>query len=407
VGAALTDRNGAGGCTMDVSRRAMLGGCFGLAATAALPDAARALGRVPIGGTIRMRVPWGTRRIDPHDLFDPLAAIFGAAFADTVYARDQRGHVYPTLADGMPFVEGDQTIVRLRPGLRSGRGMAMGGRDLAWSVARARKRGAVGLLAPLTPWVRSDKDRPLIARFGPVEPGKLALLLTSPLLAMLPVGFSATAPDGTGPFVASCSASRLELVRNRNASRGPAFLERVLVSSARDLADSLRAFESGQDDVGWLGLGFHRNRADSRKFDYRDAGWVVLATGRRAGSFGAPGVAQQLANSIPIERLHVGLRRRVGIGSATQWGGGPATLIFDGSSGHMKEIAEAAAVKLSQPGHEITPTPVSRALLRRARSGGGFALALDVVRDLRTGSAGAHIALATADRPALGSYRSP
>jgi len=402
VGAALTDRDEADARALLLTRRAMLGGSLGAAATLALQSEAQALGRVPIGGRVSMRVPWSTRRIDPHDLFDPLAAIFGAAFADTVFARDQRGNVYPTLADGMPFVEGDQTVVRLRPGLRSGRGKTMGGRDLAWSVMRARKRGAVGLLAPLTPWVRSDKDQPLIARFGQVDPGKLAMLLSSPLLALLPVGFSATAPDGTGPFVASCSAGRLELVRNRNASRGPAFLERVIVRSARDLAASLRAFESGHDDLGWLGLGFHQNRPDARKFDYRDVGWVVLATGKSAGSFGAPGVAQQLANSVPVERLHVGLRRRVGIGGATQWSGGPAALLYEGGASHLKEVAEAVAAKLSQPGHEITPTPVSRGLLRRARRTGGFVLALDVVRDPRAGPASALIALATADREALG-----
>ena len=52
--------------------------------------------------------------------------------------------------------------------------------------------------------------------------------------------------------------------------------------------------------------------------------------------------------------------------------------------------------------HEITPSPVSRALLRRARARNSFALALDVVRDLRAGPASALIALATADREALG-----
>jgi len=384
-----------------VSRRALLGGGVG-AALALGAGPARALGRVPIGGTVRLRVAWSTRSLDPHDLFDPLAALFGTAIADPVYLLDVHGNPYPTLADGMPRVEDGQTVVRLRPGLRSARGKALSGRDLAWSVSRARGRGAAGLLAPLPRWVRSDKSDPLVARFGTIDPVKLAVLLASPLVSLLPVGFSPTSPDGTGAFRGRCTSASLELTRNRNAARGPAFLERVTIRSAPDLAASLRAFESGQDDLGWLGLGLHRNRARARKFDYGRVGWVVLATGRQAGRYALPGVAQQLANAVPVERLHLGLSPRRGLGAGTPWRGDPAALLYDASSGHLETIAEAVAVRLSEPGHEVTPTPVSRSRLRRARATNDFALALDVVRHPAAGPTGALIALSTADRKALG-----
>ncbi len=384
-----------------LGRRALLTGAAALSALLAT-DPAAALGRVPTGGTLRMRVAWSTRRLDPHDLFDPLAALFGTAIADPVYQLDYQGKPYPTLADGMPTVQDGQTVVHLRPGMRTAKGKALGGRDLAWSVSRARQQGAAGLLAPLPRYVRSSKDDPLIARFGKTDPLKLAVLLASPLVSLLPVGFSATSPDGSGPFRARCSASSLELTRNRNAARGPSFLERVIVRSAPDLAASLRAFESGQDDVGWLGLGLHRNRARARKFNYGRVGWVVLATGRQAGRYAAPGVAQQLANAVPAERLHLGLSPRRGLGAGTPWRGDPATLLYDSSSGHLKTIAEAVAVKLSEPGHEVTATPVSRARLRRARATNDFALALDVVRHPAAGPTGALIALSTADRKSLG-----
>jgi len=384
-----------------LSRRDLVAGALGFASCLAVAPAL-SMGRVPVGGTLTLRVPFSTRSLDPHDLYDPLAAFFGSAIADTVYARDAKGNVYPALADGFPLVEEGQTVVRLRRGLRSARGRALGGRDLAWSIKRARNMGAAGLLAPLTPWVRSDKKDPLIARFGKIDPGKLSLLLSSPLVALLPVGFSPRAPDGSGPFSARCSATTLQLSRNRSAARGPAFLERIDVHVATNMASSLRAFESGQDDLGWLGTGFHGTRPGARKFNFGTVAWVVLLTGRQANAFGVAGTAQQLANAVPVERLALGLRGRPALRGGSLWHGDPTELYFDSSSAQLKIIADAVASKLSQKGHEVTATAVTRSKLRRLRSSGGYTLALDVVRHPQAGPIAPLIALATADRIALG-----
>ena len=383
-------------------RRDVLLGTAALAAGEALRcREAHALGRVPVGGDVTFRIPWSPASIDPHELHDPMAALFGPAIADPVYARDGRGRIHPTLADGMPKVDGDETIVKLRGGLKSGRGLALGGRDLAWSLTRARKRGAIGMFASVTPFIRSDPERPLIARFGKIAPQKLALMLTSPLCALLPVGFKASAPDGTGAFKAVCTPARLVLTRNPNAARGASFLERVTAQRAGDIADSLRAFESGQDDIGWLGLGFHSDRPSARKFDYRDVGWIVLCTGSNAGSFAATGMAQQLANHVQVERLGVGMKARATSGGSREWTGGSATLLFDASSAHMNAIAQGVAAKLSSSG-AVTARGVSRAQLRGMRKSGNYALALDFVRRPGAGSSMTAIALATADRPPLG-----
>lgn len=383
-----------------LSRRAFL--ASGIAACLGKASRVDAMGRVPVGGELRMRLPWSTRRLDPHDLFDPLAAIFSGAVADPAYARDGAGTVYPTLADGMPRIEDGQTVVRMRAGLVSAAGKTIGGRDLAWSVTRARNMGAAGLLGPLDPFVRSDPKDPLIARFGQIDPGKLALLLSSPLVAVLPVGFAPEAPDGTGPFRATPSPSKMELVRNANASRGPSQLDRVVVHAATDMADSLRAFEAGQDDVGWLGLGLHRDRAGARKFGYGEVAWVVLVTGKRAGAFGAAGVAQQLANGVPVERLHLGLDARSDVRGGSSWHGDPADVLYDGGHGQLATVARAVASKLSERGHELTARAVSTEALRRARDRGDFSLAIDVVRHPHGGPTGPLIALATADKKALG-----
>ncbi len=72
-----------------LSRRLLLGGAAAAAALLAA-DPAAALGRVPIGGTLRMQLAWSTRRLDPHDLFDPLAALFGTAIAAPVSRHGYR-----------------------------------------------------------------------------------------------------------------------------------------------------------------------------------------------------------------------------------------------------------------------------------------------------------------------------
>ena len=109
-----------------------------------------------------------------------------------------------------------------------------------------------------------------------------------------------------------------------------------------------------------------------------------------------------MANAVPVERLHLGLTPRRGLRAGSLWQGRPSDLIFAGDAGHLAEIAEAVAVKLSQPGHEISAKPVSREQLRRARHSRDFTLALDVVRQPGGGPIGPLIALATADRPSLG-----
>jgi len=385
-----------------IGRRALLWGAaaLGFGAGARL---AQAMGRVPLGGEIRLRVPFSTRSLDPHDLGDPLAAFFGHAIADPLYARDASGSVYPALADGLPRKDGGECVVRLRPGLRTARGKPLGARDLAWSINRSRAMGAAGWLGALDGPAREDRADPLLVRLGSVEPELLAGLLCSPLTALLPLRYSPTAPDGTGAFMARFAPGELELVRNPNAARGPSFLARVLVRAAPDLADSLRAFEAGHDDVGWLGLGLHGDRAGARRFDYGEVGWVVLATGKGADRFGAPGIAQQLADAVPIERLgHLGLRGRSGVGPSAAWSGAPAAVLVAQGEPQLEAIARAVAAALTQGGHELAVTAVPLGQLRRALDTGDFVLAVYVVRRVAQGPLGALLGLATAERAALG-----
>ena len=362
----------------------------------ALDRRASALGRTPLGGRLSFHVPWPTGALDPHDLHDPLAALFAAAVVDPVYALDAAGLPYPALAAGMPVHEGGETLIRLREGLRTARLLALDARDLIFSVERARARGAVAVLADI-PRPTPHKGDPLAVSFGNVDPQRLARALASPLVALVPRRFSPAAPDGTGAFHAQASPAGLLLTRNLLAARGASYLDAVEVLPAEDLKSSLRAFEAERDDLGWLGLGLHDPRAGAVRFDLGRAAWIVLVTGPDSGASGVPGAAQRLVDAIPPERLaHLGLGPLPPATGDPAWGGPPAELLVDEASPHLLEVARAVAPVLSTPGHEVTVTPVPRDVLRR-RLKGKPALAVDVVRPVGPHAQHTLMALATAE----------
>jgi peptide/nickel transport system substrate-binding protein len=371
-----------------------------LVAVAATATAA-ALGRKPFGGRLRVRVPWATSSLDPHAIGDPTAALFGSAIADPLYALDSHDRPYPTLARGLPEATAEGALVRLRPDLNTGRGRALDARDLLFSLRRARDRGAVALLSPFAKPVPHPHDGWAIV-FPDAEPLAVARALTSPLTALLPRGFSRLRPDGTGAFVASTGRKRLVLKRNPTAARGPAYLDAIEVTAATDLADALRSFESGDADLGWLGRGLHRPRAGSIPFSAGPLGWVVLRTGAEAGSWGAPGVAQQLLDRIGTAALgHLGLHGLPNLPGDPAWGGKPCELLVASDAPHLVGIARTVAGVLTRPGHEIHVAERSRRDLAQRLHRSRFALMLEFVRPLGPSSKDALLSLLTAADPAL------
>lgn len=384
---------------MTVDRRRFLSLAAAGALGLALDREARAMGRTPLGGRLSLHVPWPTGSIDPHDLRDPLAALFASAAFDPLCGLDAAGAPYPALAATLPTREAGQTVVRLREGLRTARLTGLDARDVVFSIERARARGASAILADL-PRPVPHKGDPLAVVFGNADPLRLARALASPLTAIVPRRFTPASPDGTGAFRADVSSAGLILSRNLAAARGPSFLDAIDVLPAEDLKRSLRAFEAERDDLGWLGLGLHDARKGAVRFDLGRAAWVVLVTGPDAGAL--PGQAQRLVDAIPPERLaHLGLGPLPAASGDPAWSGPPAELLVDESSPHLVEVARAVAPVLSAAGHEITLTPVPRDAVRR-RLKGKPALAIDLVRPLGPSSLHALIALGTAEDPARG-----
>jgi peptide/nickel transport system substrate-binding protein len=377
-----------------VTRRA-----FALAMATA--PAASALGRTPTAGNLRLSLPFDVSSLDPHLADSPLAALFGPAVAEPLFTLDGEGRPYPTLAQKLPEPTAAGARVSLRPGLTSARGKPLVARDALFSLERARRLGGAAVLAELAVPALDPKD-PLSFVVPGAEPQALAFALASPLAALVPRGFSALAPDGAGPFRATPSQGALLLERNLRAARGPSFLTSLTVTRASDLAAALRAFESGQADVGFLGAGLHRTRPGAVPFDGPVYGWAVLRAGRDAGAWGAPGLTQGLADRVPPETLrHLGV---VATGGAylpnAGWGGSPAEILVDADSPLLLKIAEAAAPVLGGSAG-LTVRPVPRAELAERRASGGFALMVDFVRTPGPPGRATLLALLAAVNPSL------
>jgi peptide/nickel transport system substrate-binding protein len=376
-----------------ISRRQLLSGAAAAGLASFVPRTSRARGRTPYGGRLALHAPWPLATLDPHRLDDAAAAFFGEALFECLYARDEAGALVPALAEGDPESEGATTRVTVRDGVRFASGTAFTARSAAASIARARAHDAGAWLAEV-PVPRVDK-RTLV--FPTRDARRLVRALASPLVAMVSPRSTPDHPDGTGPFRAEMQPGALLLVRNQLASGGPPFLDAIEVRHAPDLATSLRAFESGTDDVGWLGSFLHDPRPGALGFDGGALGWAVLRTGRDAGTLDAPGNAQALADGVPHAALASLVVGPPWDSSPATWTGPAADLLVREDAPWLVEVGRALAVALSSPGHELRCAPVPAAEIAQRRASRGFVLMLDVARPVGPGAAGALLGLATAD----------
>ncbi len=359
---------------------------------------AEARGRSGVGGRVQLRVPWPLGAVDPHRLDDGCAALFGSALFDTLYVAEEAGY-RASLAEGPPEVLAGELRVRLRQGLITASGRPLVAGDVVASIARARAAGAHAWLADLQPPRKLDD---LTVAFTATREAGLLRALSSPLCAVVPAGFRPEAPDGTGPMRALLRRDGLTLVRNVHAARGPSLLGEVAAYFAPDLASSLRAFESGTDEIGWLGAGLHEPRAGSVPFDAGCMGWAVLRTGAMAGVWDAPGTAQRLCDGIsPATLSHLALGAAWETESDQGWGGPPADLLVRADAPWLVELAGAVAATLSRPGHEVTARPCAAAAFVQQRAARSYALAIDLVRPLFQDADGALASLASSSDMAL------
>lgn len=391
--------------TVRLSRREALALGAGLALFSPA-GAASALGRTPYGGRLKLSLPWSLSSIDPHDLGDPAAALFGAALFDSLFSIDSHGVISPVLADALPLTDGGGLIVKLRPGLKTAKGAGIDARDVVASLGRAKKLGAGSFFARFGVPSVAPHDNLAVAfapgrAVGAADRYGLARALASAASAIVPRGFDPRSPDGTGPFEARLAAGGLALSRNLNAARGASFLERIEIARANDLVESLRAFEAERDDLGWLGTGLYGSRKNAARFDLGRVAWIMLSTTSGLGEHGAPGRAQALADGLPRDSLgHLGLGPLPPGKPTAPWTGPPTDLLVDKDAPHLVEVAEAVAAVLTNPDHEVTVRALGRAEVIQKRRRGDAALALGVARPLGLSTLETLVALASFDDPA-------
>lgn len=358
------------------------------------------LGRTAYAGRLRLAVPWPILSLDPSLLDDGFSALFAGAVVESIYALDTSGSPYPALAEGLPTALGDASKLRLRPGLRTSAGRRLDAADVVASVARARARGAAGLLGELAA-PKSVAGEPLSVVFPRSAPDFVARVLASPLVPLLPRNFSPLAPEGCGPFQVQLGPGRALFTRNLNAARGPAFLDAIEVSAVRDLAELLRGFESGATDVGWFGTGLYRAVKDAVAFESPRYGFAVLLAGKAAGAWGAPGILQALLDAIPAEQLsHLGLRGLPARTSGSaRWGGPTTSIAVLASAPQLVAVARALATALSSPGHALMIAEKTADELSALRASREYGLLLDLVRVGGASARDVELALRTAASP--------
>jgi len=245
------------------------------------------------------------------------------------------------------------------------------------------------------------REGDLVLHISGVDPVKLASRLASPLCAIVGRGFGMDFLDATGAFAASHAGGALTLARNARAAMGGALLDSLVVRPSSDLADSLRSFEAGADDVGWLGTGLHEPRPGSKTFDAGPVAYVLLRTGRDANEWDAPGVAQRLADGIaPSLLAHLAPGPAWAVQPDQGWGGPPCDLLVRDDSPYLAEAARAVAAALSRPSHEVTARTIPAYVIRQRRLSRSYSLAIDAVRPFAPGLLGRLAALATSDDPA-------
>ncbi len=357
-----------------LSRRALL-------ATLGWSALASAFGRTPYGGRLRLAVPWPITSLDPAVLSDGFSALFASAAFDPVYALDAAGNPYPTLADGLPSALAAGCKLSLRPGLKTALGRALGAADLVASIARARSKGAAGVLGEIEA-PQALPQEPLSVVFPKSSADAVARALSSPLVSLVPRGFSPLVPDGTGAFKVELGRGRALLTRNLQAARGAAYLDAIEVTSVSDLAELLRGFESAATDVGWFGTGLYRSVKDAVAFETPRYALAVLMSGKGAGAWGAPGTLQALLDAVPAQQLaHLGLRALPAQpAGALRWGGPPSSIAVLAGAPQLVAAARALASTLSAPGHELSVTEKGADELAVLRQSQQYALLLDVVR---------------------------
>ena len=392
-------REGAGAV---IARRAFLAAMIASAGAtiASSPYALPGKRALPPPRTVRLRWPWPTQLPDPYALNDLTAALLGSTLFPPLYVRAIDGYLEPKLASAAPKEKKPGLRIDLMPNVRAS--------DVVASITKARAGGARLLLHDV-PVPRIDGAHGVLFPFLADVDG-LMHRLSSPLC-----GISRSEPHGlepTGSFDVTLADSASEGARILRLARraltggalppnAPSHVARFELEGAIDLGASLRAFERGDTDVGWLGDGLFEARTGARTMDLGPLAYLAMAAGTDAPELRNPGAVLGLVESIAWDRLgHLGLLRRGHVGRSTTAAFARAAPIVPARvpilvRASMPIVVAAAAAIARELGG--APKAISDGEFDAALASRAFALALEVVRPLDDSAEGAALSLATFD----------
>lgn len=352
----------------------------------ALPASAWARRRLRYGGRAQFSLPLATTSLDPHDPEDLTSALFGSSCFEPLYARSASGKPYPTLAESLPTLEKNRLTIRLRPDLVTARGEAISAERVVASLARS-----AGRLPYLKSLGGARTEGAGALSFPAGDPEALALRLALPGSALVGSKFNPRAVDATGAFRARLDASGIVFERNPNAPRGGALLDRVTLSTAT-LSESLRSFEAGTSDVGWLGAGLHEARRDGAPFRLNALGLVVALAGKRQARFFSEGVLQAALDGAEIPTLpSLGVTRENKPGA--RFIPPRASILCARECPQLVEIARSIAEAWSNGSSTIDLDIVPRDTFDARRAAGDFDLLVTFLQTSELSTSDVHLSL--------------
>ena len=367
---------------------------MGIPLLAQLPRTVHAAGRTPYGGVLRATCPWPLETLDPHRADNTAALFFGHAVFNPLYSVTPQGTPFPTLATQLPRPTTSGVVITLREGVQSFRGRNLDAHAVRYSLERAKRLDAHPFARRVQRVRASSPTQVAIklqdaANFSSLQ---IARWLASPLLSIVPPGFSAASPDGSGPFGARIQPgafASIHLSRNLRAARGASFLTSINLRGTSDLAEPLRRFESGQDNLGWLGRGLHSPRKNAKIVRSSALGWLILRTGNALGRWSRPGIAFELAQSVPDTALRALGTESFSSGTGDGYRGPRTSLLVPERHSQLTAIAQGLAESLNRESNSrVTVLPVPLEELRTRLSSRDFGLALTAERPLALGSHG-------------------
>ncbi|MER7577527.1 ABC transporter substrate-binding protein [Streptomyces sp. NPDC126514] len=336
------------------------------------------------GGTLRAGVAGGSAK-DTVDAHRPLTHPDQARVIqlyDTLTGYDTDFRVQSALAESVESsADARQWTIRLRPGLEFHNGKPVTSEDVAFTIRRIvepsdPKSGATSLSAVDTKAIKILDKRTIRLDLKTPE-SELESVFANYALGVVPVGYDARNPVGTGPFKFSSFTPGREstFTRNDNYWRtGEPYLDKVVIVDFPEDTARVNALQSGQvdaiDQVSVGQLSAIQGNADLRLLESETGSWIPFVMRVDKPPFNDDRVREAFRLIVDREEM---VRQVLGghgaIGNDLYGRFDPA---YDTSIPQRRQDIEQAKRLLQQSGHEnleveLVTSPVASGLVESAQ----------------------------------------